>query len=77
MGRIFFFVLLALAVYIAWKWLQRASLTQAEQSRPRDTSAQVMVSCAHCGLHVPQSDSLAMDGRYFCSDEHRRLGASR
>jgi len=76
MGRIFFFVLLALAVYIAWKWLQRASVTQGVQPKPRATSAQAMVSCAHCGLHVPQSDALAVDGRYFCSDEHRRLGAS-
>jgi len=76
MGRIFFFVLLALAVYVAWKWLQRTSMTQSTPTKPRAMSAQAMVSCARCGLHVPQSDALAVDGRYFCSDEHRRLGAS-
>jgi uncharacterized protein len=76
MARILFFVLLALAVYVAWKWMQRASVTRVSQPKPREMSAQAMVSCAHCGMHVPQSDALALDGRYFCSDEHRRLGAS-
>lgn len=76
MGRIFFFLLLALAVYVAWKWVQRASVARTSQPKPRAASAQAMVSCAHCGLHLPQSDALAVSGRYFCSDEHRRLGAS-
>lgn len=32
-----------------------------------------MVRCAHCGVHLPKSESVLSDGEFFCSDEHRRL----
>lgn len=76
MGRILFFILLAFALYVAWKWLQRASSSRTSQPQARNTAAQAMVSCARCGLHLPQSDALAAGSLYYCSDEHRRLGAS-
>ena len=74
MGRIIFFVLLALAAYLVWKSLQRAG--QRTDPKPPPVAAQAMVSCAHCGLHLPQADALVAGNRYFCSDEHRRLSAS-
>ncbi|HTN47970.1 MAG TPA: PP0621 family protein [Burkholderiaceae bacterium] len=77
MGRILFFLLLAVAAYVVWKWLQRASTGRTtDQRRSSAAPAQAMVSCAHCGLHLPRSDALVAGDRYFCSDEHRRLGAS-
>jgi hypothetical protein len=34
-----------------------------------------MVSCAVCGLHLPQSDAVrGADGRFFCGQEHRLRG---
>jgi uncharacterized protein len=30
-----------------------------------------MVVCAHCGVHLPQSDSIAANGAHFCSEAHR------
>ena len=36
-----------------------------------------MVACAHCGLHVPESESVRSAGEFFCSEEHRRLGVRR
>jgi len=35
-------------------------------------SAKNMVRCAHCGLHLPESEAIADRGQYFCSQEHRR-----
>ncbi len=35
---------------------------------------QAMLSCAHCGVHLPQSDALTEGQRAYCSDAHRRLG---
>jgi uncharacterized protein len=32
-----------------------------------------MVDCSQCGVHLPVSEALEAKGRYFCSDEHRRL----
>lgn len=45
----------------------------AEASRAA-TLSEDMVRCAHCGVHLPKSESYLSQGRFFCSDEHRRLG---
>ncbi len=70
MNRVLFFVLLALAVYLVWRFLQKKQV-------PRDrVDANIprlpMVSCATCGLHVPRDEALLQGERYFCCDEHRR-----
>jgi len=42
---------------------------------PKNTSAgetQNMVRCAQCGLHLPESEALSYQGKYFCCREHRR-----
>ena len=71
MSRVLFFVLLALAIYLAWRLLQKKQLSRQD---PRGSSVQrlPMVSCATCGLHVPRSEALVQDERYFCCEEHRR-----
>lgn len=47
--------------------------------RPPGTppAPQEMVSCAACGLHLPQADAVTgSDGQPYCSQEHRlRAGA--
>jgi uncharacterized protein len=70
MGRILFFLLLALAVYLLWRSLQRRDTPPRPPSPER--SPQAMVSCATCGLHVPRQEALALGERYFCCEEHRR-----
>jgi uncharacterized protein len=32
-----------------------------------------MVRCAHCGLHLPRSESLGSGQIFYCTPEHRRL----
>jgi uncharacterized protein len=73
MGRVLFFVLLALAVYLGWRWMKLQRLRD-ERSTGAATSrqAQAMVSCATCGLHLPRQEALAQDERFFCCEEHRR-----
>ncbi len=42
---------------------------------PREMlEAEQMVACAHCGLHVPESEGVRGSAGFFCSEEHRRLG---
>jgi uncharacterized protein len=50
----------------------------ARREAPPATSAatpspEAMVSCAYCGLHIPASESLTVEGRHYCGEEHRRL----
>jgi uncharacterized protein len=33
-----------------------------------------MVSCAHCGVHLPREDALQHDGRSYCSQAHQIAG---
>jgi uncharacterized protein len=37
-------------------------------------TAEDMVACAHCGVHLPASLALRADGRSYCSDAHREAG---
>jgi uncharacterized protein len=36
-------------------------------------AGEAMVRCDYCGLNVPKSEALDADGRWYCSDAHRRL----
>lgn len=74
MGRIVFFVLLALALYVAYRlWRAGQCRDDAGRDERSPPSAEPMVRCEHCGLNVPQSEALADGGRWFCSEAHRRL----
>ena len=66
MGRIVFWMLLAMLGYAMLKHWSRGN---AGRARPR-LGSEKMVSCSTCGLNVPQSEALARDGRWYCSSEH-------
>ena len=34
----------------------------------------MMVVCAHCGVHLPESDSISVQGKFYCSEAHRHAG---
>jgi uncharacterized protein len=33
-----------------------------------------LVGCAHCGVNLPRTEARSAGGRYYCSEEHWRLG---
>lgn len=71
MGKYLLLALLAVVVYFLWRGFHRAS---GPHGRGRgDNGAERMVDCSQCGVHLPLSDAVGEDGRYFCSEEHRRL----
>ena len=70
MSRIVFFVLLALAIYLVWRLLQKRQLPPG--GADSSVARLPMVICATCGLHVPREEALVQDERYFCCEEHRR-----
>ncbi len=73
---------LAVLFIIAWliysltcRWL--ASLDQRREHKSgRSAHIETMVSCAYCGLHVPQNEALQAQGKYYCSGEHRKRAVS-
>ena len=71
-------VLIALLLLV---WLilgstrRRARDTQRDEPAPRRTSQpEGMVACAHCGVHLPDSQALQVGGRVFCCVAHGDAG---
>lgn len=84
MAKILLLLALALVVYGVVRGWQRkvggpgANQTGANPTRaPRDNKnvPEDMVRCTVCGVHLPRSESFTSRGKFFCTDEHRRLGA--
>jgi uncharacterized protein len=69
--------LLFLAVIAAIYLVVRAANRRGNlPERPRsDSGTEEMTRCALCQVHFPRSESHLHDGKDYCSDEHRRLGA--
>jgi uncharacterized protein len=73
MGRIVFFLLLAVVVYMVWRSMKRRGGDRgAKGQEGQQPAPQAMVSCATCGLHLPRQEALPLGDRYFCCEEHRR-----
>ncbi len=72
--------LLVLAVVLAGVWLWRRRQADLPPSRPapRPTAqAGLMVTCRHCGVHLPASEAIADAQGHYCSVEHLRLQRGR
>jgi uncharacterized protein len=85
-SRLLWWLILGLA---AWWLIKRLRVDPSrrgtEQSAPRSDASRstaptrhdpvAMVRCAHCGVHLPQSEALLDDGQHsFCSAAHRGAG---
>ena len=70
------FLVLFAVLYIAYLvWRHNRIEAGRPPSRGAPPALQQMVSCAVCGLHLPESDAVrGADGRFFCGQEHRLLG---
>ena len=74
--------LLLLLLVIAFAgWLittrRRGAGTAAKKSRPGagGQPPAAMIACTHCGVHVPQPDTVTDgQGRRYCSESHRIAG---
>jgi len=74
MAKIILLILALLLVY--WVFSSRRKGRQPVNDDKPEKMAEKIVVCAHCQLHVPESESVVFDGRHYCCEEHRRLGTS-
>lgn len=80
MAKLLLLVAVIAIVYVLLKNYKRAIARQEEAghpAKPAQTGGEDMVQCAQCGVHLPKSESFLSQGLHYCSDEHRKLGASR
>jgi uncharacterized protein len=72
MSKLLILILVAVTAYVVWRAIRRANGAR-RADRPPAGRAERMIDCSQCGLHLPISEAVEAQGRYFCSDEHRRL----
>jgi uncharacterized protein len=78
MGRLLFFLLLGVALYVAFRfWRVARKRSEGAAGGDRGSASEPMISCAHCGLNVPRSEAIGDGGRWYCSESHRRLESGR
>ena len=63
-------------LYLWFKGNKRVKAVHKDSSKPKPNKAkavaepEAMVLCQHCKVHLPKSDALAIEGRFYCSKEH-------
>ena len=65
---------LLVVVVLGVLWLVRTSRRRVEPPKPPAGDAprhEAMLVCAHCGVHLPQSEALPGRGGVFCDEAHR------
>lgn len=65
MSRLFLLIAIAVVVYLLIRSFRKNA---PPQDRP---VVEDMVRCAHCGVHLPKSESILAGGSFFCCAEHR------
>ena len=63
-----YLVLLLIVVGGIW-WIRQQRRPHTHTNKPSDP--QVMVPCAHCGTHTPESDAVRGTQGTYCSAAHR------
>jgi uncharacterized protein len=72
-----YLLVVIVVVFVLWLMLRgRAAGGDAAAPRAgRRRGAATMITCAHCGVHLPPTDAVAdAVGRSYCSDAHRLAG---
>jgi uncharacterized protein len=71
MSKLLIILAAALVLYLLWRGLRRDA--GARKDPGTGSEGERMVDCGQCGVHLPLSEAIQSQGRYFCSEEHRRL----
>ena len=64
-------ILLLLLIWTIWSFFSRKK-TLKIQDKPVVKQGE-MVSCQHCGLHIPTEEAIKINNANFCCKEHIRL----
>ena len=73
MGKLIFYIIIAALIY----WIIKNRQPKEEKTETLAESIEDMVSCTHCGVHLPRSEAISSHhNQYFCCNEHRNLHTS-
>jgi uncharacterized protein len=72
MGLIRLAIIVAVVV-VALMLLKRLLAPRASSSTPPPPATPKLVQCAHCGIHVSETQAVRSGARCYCSTEHQQL----
>ena len=82
MGKTLFWIVAFLGGLLATRVLAQLAAKKMyndslpkQANTPRVSETEAMVRCAHCGVHLPESETITKEGVSFCSQAHAYLGA--
>jgi uncharacterized protein len=75
LGRILFFILVGVAIWLLWRGVRRVTDEPAVPARDA-ARGEDMVACARCGVHLPRSETREEGGRLVCRDNPRCIAGS-
>ena len=64
--------LLLFALLLLVFWIMRKNRKHTSTPPPAARPPEKMVSCAHCGVNLPLSESVRSGNRHYCCLEHLR-----
>jgi uncharacterized protein len=67
----YLFLIAVIGLVLWWLKMQRRDRNKNPDDVNHAQKAQHMVRCAHCDLHLPQSDALEGSLGFYCSTAHR------
>ncbi|GAB4121324.1 MAG: hypothetical protein Fur0040_01280 [Sideroxydans sp.] len=68
--------LLFLLAVIAVVYLLIRSYRKTPPDPQPSAASEDMVRCAHCGVHLPRSEAIQAEGKFFCSQDHQQARQS-
>ena len=74
MAKIFLLVIaIWLVIVVLKRYLKNLKASSESADRPSEKSEpETMVQCAHCGVHLPTSDSFLVGNQYYCCEAHSK-----
>lgn len=72
-----YFLLFAFIGIVWWIWRKRRDAADERPTAKPATVPENMVTCAHCGVHLPESDALRDGSNFYCNTAHRDAARSR
>ncbi len=67
-----YLLLFAFLFVIWWAWKKRAGAEGVQKGARRSPAPEKMLVCAHCGVHLPESEAVSDGSRNYCCDAHRQ-----
>ena len=66
LGKLLFFILLWLILFVLWQ-KKRIAQIKNEEKRKKIIESQKMVQCPQCGVHFVEVDGVWFNGLMYCS----------